>query len=417
MIECKEHRRELISDPDGRQHPVCSPGREDQFWVRVISYQVYQAHLKLEVFANLKSQSEGLRDLQNAHPGVPHTGSDFPEGCTDGLLQFRFHLHKAAQSIINQLGHMWNASPPVRTYYRRKVETDAASEVEELRVHFSFHDDPTRVRIYWLLERLFMEDDLFELLDFTHIVVELQRLVAGEAAKQCISPYIASLVEELALVGALLRQLELYQPWVDMHGHVSSMHLAILTLIYATSSLTNLVLALWHDKQDPVVGSLGTPTGGKFVYPVGKRRTRETVEAMRSAEENLDKFWRKVDEDIKSKADSFWDKTAKRFSLPTFSIEDYEAGPRASGAVRRLLTQGRTLQRTPAWTEPEPGNSQAPVAELYVPFSRLSFDDHETDDQTLRESASQPGKEKIKTRKPGDPKVISLKSRGSQSGR
>jgi hypothetical protein len=38
ILESKEHRRELITDCYGRQHPVCSPGCEDQLWARVVGH-------------------------------------------------------------------------------------------------------------------------------------------------------------------------------------------------------------------------------------------------------------------------------------------------------------------------------------------------------------------------------------------
>jgi hypothetical protein len=126
---------------------------------------------------------------------------------------------------------------------------------------------------------------------------------------------------------------------------------------------------------------------------------------MRSAEENLDKLWRKADEDIKSKSDKFWNKNLERFGLPALKNEDFESSLRGSGAAYRLLTQGRTLQRTPAWTEPERKNSHTPDMNLCVPFSQLLTGNQKSDEQTLRKSLIQPAKEKTKTRKSGNPKT------------
>jgi hypothetical protein len=328
------------SSPGRYRMDLISHGNEDQFWARVVGNQVYRAHSKLEEFAGLKSLSEELRDLQQTHADVLETTSDFPEPYTDLLLQFRFHLQEAAKSLASQLGQAWNASPPVRVYYQREIETDPAAQVEKLKMSHSFHDDPTRARIYWLLSRLWSRDELFDLLGLTNIVDELQRLGSSEPATRCIPPHVGLLVGELALVVALLRQLELYQPWVDMHGNICSVRRAYMMLVHTNRSMPQLDLHIGLDKQDHSIGSLGAPTGGKFTYPVAKRRTRENVEAMRSAEENLDKLWRKVDEDIRSKSDDFWNRTLKRVGLSALNDADFENSLRGSGAAHRLRPDG-----------------------------------------------------------------------------
>ncbi|KAF0643408.1 hypothetical protein FPSE5266_20077 [Fusarium pseudograminearum] len=60
------------------------------------------------------------------------------------------------------------------------------------------------------------------------------------------------------------------------------------------------------------LGPIANPSGGKFKYPYEKRRNKDTVNALRRAEANLDAFWAELDS---------------------------------------LLS--RTLRRTPEWVEPE----------------------------------------------------------------
>ncbi|GAB7334308.1 hypothetical protein MBLNU13_g06336t1 [Cladosporium sp. NU13] len=93
---------------------------------------------------------------------------------------------------------------------------------------------------------------------------------------------------------------------------------------------------------------------------------------MRRAEQNLDKFWHKVDRDIESKC-----------------------GELGDGAVRRLLTRDRTLQRTPEWIQP------------------LFFDDQTHSKHTLLDIPAQPTKEKIKTRKPGNPEASATQAQAA----
>jgi hypothetical protein len=134
--------------------------------------------------------------------------------------------------------------------------------------------------------------------------------------------------------------------------------------------------------SDSTLGSLGKPTDGKFAYPVAKRRTRENVESMRSAEQNLDEFWQKVDQDIES-----------------------QCGKLVDSAVHRLFTQDRTLQRTPEWIQSVHESTKPAVEELYVPFSQLFFDNQTYSKQALLQASAQQPKEKVKTRKPGTPET------------
>ena len=303
--------------------------------------------------------------------------------------------------MASQLGQAWSASPPVRVDYQREIETDPAAQVEKLRMSPSFHDKPTRARIYWLLLRLCSRDELFDLFGLMNIVDELQHLVSSEAATRCISSYVGLLVGELALVVALLRQLELYQAWVDIHGNICSFRRVYMMLVHTRRSVPQLEFYIGLEKQDLSLGSLGAPKGGKFTYPVAKRRTRENVEAMRSTEENFDKLWRKVDKDIRSESEDFWNKNRKRVGLTALHDANFVDSLRASGAAHRLLTQGQTLQRTAAWTEPEREKNHTPDTNLYVPLSQLCIDYQGSDEHTLRKNLTPPAKEKTKTRKPG----------------
>jgi hypothetical protein len=102
MLDSKEHRLEIIPDYNGRQHPICFPGQENKFWGRVVGYQVYRAHFKLEMFDDLRAQSKKLSELQNTHADVL-SASNFPEPYTQALQQFRYHLCEAARDLSVEL--------------------------------------------------------------------------------------------------------------------------------------------------------------------------------------------------------------------------------------------------------------------------------------------------------------------------
>jgi hypothetical protein len=398
MLDYKEHRKELILDALGRQHPVCSPEMKDKFWARVVGYQVAITHYKLEIFADLKARAEELREMQDTYADMLNTPSNLPQPYCDAMKHFCYHLLTAMSSLNLELRDAWSASPAIRRYYQRKEEGNAADLGMRLRRHISFDDDPTRVRIYWLLSRLWAEDDYLSLLGHTNFIDELQRLIESESAKPWTSHHIASIVGELALVGELVHQLGLFQQWAYMDdGVVTKEHHYELMRVYRSGVKPKTTILVGLQDPDSIFGAPGCPTDGKFAYPVGKRRTRENVERMREAEANLDKLWHEIDQFIERNAGKLYGEARKSAAS--------EASPLAGSAVHQLLTEGRTLQRTPKWIEPERGNSQAHITELYVPFSQSFSDNQKPDEQTVRKSPSHPTKEKTKTRKSGNPKI------------
>ena len=190
--------------------------------------------------------------------------------------------------------------------------------------------------------------------------------------KELVTPWVADRISDLSVLSQCLHQLELYLPWAaslenDMKQREEELENAFMR---TTEHIKPPV-----DVLGPIV-SLDIPTGGRFHYPIDKRRTRENVEAMRQAEQNLDSFWKAFDREM---------------------IRKNGISPR----LKNLLSQ-RVLQRTPAWVEPEKGAKARPmtsdVDELAKPLSELYFDLEHRTEKTVDYSHLPGTKEKIKTR-------------------
>lgn len=202
-------------------------------------------------------------------------------------------------------------------------------------------------------------------------------------AKEMISSYVASILRDLAILSQCIRQLEIFLPWATTFKNKTSIREGSLKAEFAQSKLMvaeNLGNVLFH-AGTTLIGNLVSPTDGKFFYPVDKRRTRENVELMRTAESNLDKCWRKVDE-----------------------LLDPNVADMAGTAVQTLLTQSRILQRTPAWVEPTKNETGSQVAPLYMPLSELYRDlERRTEDTRPPKGSPAATKTKAKTRGVADP--------------
>lgn len=115
---------------------------------------------------------------------------------------------------------------------------------------------------------------------------------------------------------------------------------------------------------------IGTPKGKKFYYPMHKERTKTNVDKMISAEQNLDKFWQKLDERL----------------VPDGILQSY--------GIRILLKNAPAPKRTVAWVEPlRPESHTTGKSEYTKP---IMFQKHGESKEKF--VAPEPKKEKEKTR-------------------
>lgn len=358
LLDAKEHRQEMLMDIDGYDHPLLSRGRRGTLWARIIGSVVSEAYLELELFSELSSQAKELVALQKQYAEDISPSEDLPEKYQEALLRFRHYLNQGAKGPLSKLKISAVASPPLRRFYARQPSFDAQSTKILVMSKPGIKMDKVEQQLIWLLRTLWEDgDDLF-FASMPVVVDELERLLQSEThARELLSSYITSVVGDLCIVSQCLNQLTLYQPWarsweselVDREEDIKQEYAErtrpwgrILAALHETSTSTRTV-------------SLGEPSGGKFTYPVEKRRTKENVEALRSAEHHLDAFWAAIDQVMVAKAGGLHDT-----------------------AVRNLLSQPRILQRTREWVEaenlpPAPSTqNKAGDADLYASYQEMS---------------------------------------------
>lgn len=137
------------------------------------------------------------------------------------------------------------------------------------------------------------------------------------------------LVGELSIVAECLRQLEICQPWANgfEDAYCSNENEIQPGFALRTTYIVEVLEALW-DANLIDISTFGDPSDKKFDYPVSKRRSKEIVEKLRAAENNLDIFWSKVDD--------HWNGRLKY---------------RGVTGLKLLSIKPRLLQRTPEWSD------------------------------------------------------------------
>ncbi|KAJ5656482.1 hypothetical protein N7507_008432 [Penicillium longicatenatum] len=340
LLELKDHRQELLRDLYGGSHPILDRAQGRLLWTRVIGSMVSDAYLKLELFSELSNQAKNLAALQQRYAGEISPLKELPEEYKAALLRFHLYLHQVVKGPLGSLKFTAVASPPLRKFFARQPPPDAYTTKIITVSKPGIKMDKVEQRVTYLL-RLLWEDghDLF-LTTLPVVIDELDRLQrSSPQARDLLSTYITGLIGDISLVSQCIRQLNLYHPWSRSWENELADRDEELQRDYGERSKPwGLMLNALHE-QNISTGAvtLGDPTDGRFAYPVEKRRTKENVEKLRSAETSLDAFWASIDQVMKTKA-----------------------GDLRGTVIRNILSQPRALQRTPEWLEPEKTTAKEP---------------------------------------------------------
>ncbi|RYO75691.1 hypothetical protein DL762_009881 [Monosporascus cannonballus] len=359
LIECKEHRQELLKDTHGNEHPILRAVHQKMFWARVCGTVAFESYLQVEVFSELYRQAQALRLLQTKYAAAISPTKDLPDELMNAILKFRYYLNQAAKGPLNQLRHDVVGSPPWRKYFVRQPPPDSTSTMIVVEQKTGVKMSTIEHQLLWILRTLWEDgQDLF-FVRLPLIVDELGRLVEAESrAQELLSARIASIVGDLAIISHCIGQLDLYQPWarsfeaalLDREDHIK-------TDFEERTRIWSMIMGALRDRNLVQLAKLGTPSDRRFAYPYEKRRTKQNVEELQRAERHLDEFWAAIDKVVYAKCGSL-----------------------KGTAVQRVLSQPRMMQRTPDWVEPPPSATKPPgrepvqdpnFATLYKPLSTI----------------------------------------------
>ena len=358
LLEFKEHRQEMIKDRNGKQHPLFRFERTEILWQRVINNVVSMAHLELEIWTELLEQVKELRKLQSKYTNRISVDNDLPEEYLDALLKFQHYLKQSSKGPLGLLKQVAVASPPLRPYFVRMPVDNPASTKIEVHQKPNLKLDKPQTEVIWLLRVLWEDSHELFLAGIVNVVDELGRLIQSEPkAKEMISSFLAYVMGDLTILAEAMRQINMFQPWAQTFEDRPVEKEDMIKRQYAqrTANWGRLMKATDGTDQMKFV-KLGAPEAGKFDYPVEKRRTKENVHAMQTAEKNLDAFWVAVDQNLQ-----------------------WNAGHTLNGtALKALLANQRILKRTADWAEPKDISKgekmEAQVEDITQPLSKLYLD-------------------------------------------
>ncbi|KAF3031712.1 hypothetical protein E8E12_002572 [Didymella heteroderae] len=347
LQEESEHRREMVRDIRGQEHPsLKKPGRQ-LFWNRVTEDVLVDSYFGFAIFDEIVRRIDDFTS-QHAkhHDRMKAEGANVPEDLSMAFQKLCVLLSNMAAELIRHLLTGLFPSPPLRRFCAREPHSTWAAT-------YRMPDrNQSHKRVMALFDVLFDARKL-HLFGLHTLTGEIGRLMQTDSeVGALISPWIANRLSSLTVVSECLHQLHLYKPWSRKLENDAALNRITLERIdrEVLKQWTPILKAKFERSQ---IYKYAIPTDGKFTYPIHRRRNKQNVEILRKAEANLDELWRIVDRHFKSNAE----------------------GKSQHDLIAHLLRKDRVIQRTPEWTRPE--NTRAPAEKEdyeYRPFSTLFHD-------------------------------------------
>jgi hypothetical protein len=377
-----EHSSEMILDDCKKQHPhITDPLRKRRFWDRTVGNVVYSAYEEIFLWRAIQQQ---LGEFITLDPAFIETGFQYEEEHPEYLTTLRKLKLLLEKRLINfylmMLMIQFPASPPIRGLFQRLPDPNGYhgySVYPRYSNLGSSKDD-----LLWLYGQL-IDPTAIQICGLENLAGELERLMRNDPRqKERVTPFVSRVFSDIGLVGELRNQLRIYRPRIfltrgnklltaqekDLEDWASNMIRPIWDLMR--------VLGEEGGNAYMRLGDDGDPTTRRFHYPVNKRRSKESHEAMRSAERHLDAFWAKFDQQLRSRIDS-----------ASYLL------------LQSMVPNDRQLQRTEDWVELENRRVQSTAHHrISDDMSKLHLELEKRTQDAAATEAPIAAKTKIKTR-------------------
>lgn len=273
------------------------------------------------------------------------------------------------------------ASPPLRGLFQRLPDPDGYLGYSVYPRNGNICN--SKDDLLWLYAQ-FIDETAIQICGLENLAGELERLMRNfPREKERVTPFVSNIFSDIGLVGELRNQLRIYRPRIFLTR--GNKFLAAQEEKDLEDWASNLVHPIWdlmrfldEEARNPSMrlGDDGDPTTGRFYYPVNRRRSKESNEAMQSAERHLDALWAKFDEQLRSKIDT------------TSYIP-----------LQSMVPSDRQLQRTEDWVELENRRVESTShQEIADDISKLNLELEKRTQDTVAPDALISVKAKIKTR-------------------
>ncbi|KAI1485113.1 hypothetical protein F5X96DRAFT_674957 [Biscogniauxia mediterranea] len=320
-----------------------------------------------------------LRELIDAHSTQISPGVPLPTEVATAVGDLYIHVKIYTRRLFSELSYVIPGSPPLKPYF--DLFSDDDGKVWEWRLNPNTLESSVKDVIYnvaFLIPRY--DREVINRVLITEFGLQLER---DRTVRSYVSEASAKLVAEYGVLARCLEQLEAF---THMDARFNTMDSIIeeneaAIVASAHKSLTSLQRIQLNDYAN--YSHLVDPSGGRFHYPERRARTKENVEAMRRAEDNLEAVWLAAIKTLRAEEEALIQK------------------------VERILV-GIDIQRTKPWeeppprsqenTKPRPAQAQA-LAHNAAPFGGLFPQDHGAQQQQQPAKPTLPAKKrKIKTR-------------------
>lgn len=332
-----EHRQETLLDTNGKRHPLLT-NLKPLFWERVIGNVITDAYGTLIVWDIIYQDLTHLEALKAKYSKDISPQKKLPPEYMKALSSFRYTIDQASKGPRMNLKIGVPASPPFRSLFVREPQVPGSTMIQ-VKTKSGVPLDP----MIWMFQTLWDDQQLF-LYGLPYLMDELERLIQSDPKqKERLSPWVARIFSDLGVMARARYEIDIYQPWAEgiMNAYVEYEKEIKDNFAKKFSMIAELNLSF----KDMSLAKVGMPSDGRFQYPSDRRRTQQVTESMRMAEQNLDLFWRTVDQQYKTKT-----------------------GRTLHHALSHLFTEERQLERTPEWIEP-----------IKKPRKKIESDDSEFD--------------------------------------
>ncbi|EPE05514.1 hypothetical protein F503_02253 [Ophiostoma piceae UAMH 11346] len=352
-----DHAIQQVKLSDGSDHPDLKSSNGKIIWAQAIKNIVATSYLHVEVYAELHMQSCTLRRLLQDFEATLSEGKSglATKKATDeyvyALTRLRYYLRGAINGPLRELHQHFYSSPRLRDMFMI-LKDDKSKDRANSHGNNTLVVKPDHVDTYelgsskanaaslliWTAESLICDTHIIADVGIPSMLDETQRAMNQEnIGSDMISPFVASSIGDMSVLAHCMRVMRRTQPFAyDVPRSVIDAVKKDFDVSF--TPLLRISRAMDGDNVHGAA-SLVDPSSGRFAYPVDKRRTKETVEAMQRAELNLDKFWLYIDQ-----------------------VMHLKAGDLKHTAMEELLANPKARRRTCKWVEPSAALTAATAA-------------------------------------------------------